>query len=107
LLSLFVVVCDQMPLRTQGELWLRERLKMRPTLETLSSKSTKSTKRTPNLYFETRSTAALARDHPLVAAGLAVSGVYDLAPIRDTSLGASRTTTRIGVGLKPLQGLFT
>jgi len=30
--------------------------------------------------------AALALDHPLVAAGLAVSGVYDLAPIRDTSL---------------------
>jgi arylformamidase len=29
---------------------------------------------------------ALALDHPLVAAGLAVSGVYDLAPIRDTSL---------------------
>jgi arylformamidase len=30
--------------------------------------------------------AALALDHPLVAAGLAVSGVYDLAPIRDTWL---------------------
>jgi acetyl esterase/lipase len=30
--------------------------------------------------------AALALDHPAVTAGLAVSGVYDLAPIRDTSL---------------------
>jgi arylformamidase len=29
---------------------------------------------------------ALALDHPLVAAGIAVSDVYDLAPIRDTSL---------------------
>jgi hypothetical protein len=39
---------------TKGELWPRENLKMRPTLETLSSKSTKSTRRTLNLYFETR-----------------------------------------------------
>ncbi len=30
--------------------------------------------------------AALALDHPAVIAGLAVSGVYDLAPIRDTAL---------------------
>lgn len=30
--------------------------------------------------------AALALGHPLVKAGLAISGVYDLAPIRDTAL---------------------
>ncbi len=29
---------------------------------------------------------AMALDHPRVAAGLAISGVYDLAPIRDTGL---------------------
>lgn len=31
---------------------------------------------------------ALALDHPRVTAGLAISGVYDLAPIRDTYLNA-------------------
>lgn len=30
--------------------------------------------------------AALTLDHPLIAAGLAISGVYDLAPLRGTSL---------------------
>jgi arylformamidase len=37
--------------------------------------------------------AALALDHPLVAAGLAVSGVYDLAPIRDTWLNVALKLT--------------
>lgn len=32
---------------------------------------------------------AMALDHPRVAAGLAISGVYDLAPIRDTYLDAA------------------
>ncbi|MFG1347711.1 alpha/beta hydrolase [Xanthobacter autotrophicus DSM 431] len=33
--------------------------------------------------------AVLALDHPAVAAGLAVSGVYELAPIRDTYLNGA------------------
>ena len=33
--------------------------------------------------------AALALDHPHVAAGLAISGVYELGPIRDTYLNAA------------------
>jgi arylformamidase len=37
--------------------------------------------------------AALALDHPLAAAGLAISGVYDLAPIRDTSLNIALKLT--------------
>src|SRR6266700_1687089 len=37
--------------------------------------------------------AALALDHPLVAAGLVISGVYDLAPIRDTSLNITLKLT--------------
>jgi len=37
--------------------------------------------------------AALALDHPLVAAGLVISGVYDLAPIRDTSLNVALKLT--------------
>ena len=37
--------------------------------------------------------AALALDHPLVAAGLVISGVYDLAPIRDTSLNIALKLT--------------
>jgi arylformamidase len=32
---------------------------------------------------------AMALDHPRVTAGLAISGVYDLAPIRDTGLNAA------------------
>jgi arylformamidase len=32
---------------------------------------------------------ALALSHPLVTAGLAISGVYDLAPIRDTALNVA------------------
>ena len=37
--------------------------------------------------------AALALHHPVVTAGLAVSGVYDLAPIRDTWLNTALTLT--------------
>ena len=33
--------------------------------------------------------AALALDHPVVTAGLAISGVYDLGPIRDTYLNTA------------------
>jgi arylformamidase len=48
--------------------------------------------------------AALALDHPLVAAGLAVSGVYDLAPIRDTSLNiALKLTDEEIATLSPLR----
>jgi acetyl esterase/lipase len=48
--------------------------------------------------------AALALDHPLVAAGLAISGVYDLAPIRDTSLNvALRLTDEEIEELSPLK----
>lgn len=36
---------------------------------------------------------ALALDHPSVTAGLAISGVYDLAPIRDTSLNVALKMT--------------
>jgi len=36
---------------------------------------------------------AMALDHPRVAAGLAISGVYDLAPIRDTGLNAALKLT--------------
>jgi acetyl esterase/lipase len=36
---------------------------------------------------------AMALDHPVVAAGLAISGVYDLAPIRDTGLNAALKLT--------------
>jgi acetyl esterase/lipase len=37
--------------------------------------------------------AALALDHPLVVAGLAISGIYDLAPLRETSLNATLRLT--------------
>jgi len=37
--------------------------------------------------------AALALHHPVVTAGLAISGVYDLAPIRDTWLNAALRLT--------------
>jgi arylformamidase len=48
--------------------------------------------------------AALALDHPLVAAGLVVSGVYDLAPIRDTSLNiALKLTDEEIATLSPLR----
>jgi arylformamidase len=48
--------------------------------------------------------AALTLDHPLVAAGLAVSGVYDLAPIRDTSLNiALKLTDQEIARLSPLR----
>lgn len=36
---------------------------------------------------------AMALDHPAVVAGLAISGVYDLAPIRDTGLNAALRLT--------------
>jgi hypothetical protein len=37
--------------------------------------------------------AALALHHPVVTSGLAISGVYDLAPIRDTWLNAALKLT--------------
>jgi len=47
---------------------------------------------------------AMALAHPLVAAGLAVSGVYDLAPIRDTSLNiALKLTDNEIAELSPLK----
>jgi arylformamidase len=56
--------------------------------------------------------AALALRHPRVAAGLAISGVYDLAPIRDTHLNqalqiseqeiAALSPLRLAVTPKPL-----
>jgi acetyl esterase/lipase len=48
--------------------------------------------------------AALALGHPVVTAGLAVSGVYDLAPIRDTSLNiALKMTDEEIAKLSPLR----
>jgi acetyl esterase/lipase len=48
--------------------------------------------------------AALALDHTTVTAGLAISGVYDLAPIRDTSLNiALRITDEEIAALSPLR----
>lgn len=47
--------------------------------------------------------AALALAHPVVTAGLAISGVYDLAPIRDTSLNIALQLTENEVAtLSPL-----
>jgi len=47
---------------------------------------------------------AMALDHPRVAAGLAISGVYDLAPIRDTGLNnALKLTDREVAALSPLR----
>ena len=47
---------------------------------------------------------AMALDHPRVAAGLAISGVYDLAPIRQTSLNAALSLTDEEIAsLSPLQ----
>ena len=47
---------------------------------------------------------ALALDHPRVAAGLAISGVYDLGPIRDTVLNnALRLTSAEVAALSPLR----
>jgi arylformamidase len=47
---------------------------------------------------------AMALDHPRVAAGLAISGVYDLAPIRDTGLNnALRLTDQEVARLSPLR----
>jgi acetyl esterase/lipase len=47
---------------------------------------------------------AMALDHPRVAAGLAISGVYDLAPIRDTGLNnALKLTAQEIARLSPLR----
>jgi acetyl esterase/lipase len=47
---------------------------------------------------------AMTLDHPLVAAGLAISGVYELAPIRDTGLNnALQLTDREVETLSPLR----
>ncbi len=47
---------------------------------------------------------AMTLDHPRVAAGLAISGVYDLAPIRDTGLNnALKLTDREVAALSPLR----
>jgi acetyl esterase/lipase len=47
---------------------------------------------------------AMTLDHPRVAAGLAISGVYDLAPIRDTVLNnALRLTDQEIAALSPLR----
>ena len=47
---------------------------------------------------------AMALDHPLVAAGLAISGVYELGPIRDTYLNeALRLTDAEIEALSPLR----
>ncbi len=47
---------------------------------------------------------AMALDHPRVTAGLAISGVYDLAPIRDTYLNAALSLTDAEVEqLSPLR----
>jgi arylformamidase len=47
---------------------------------------------------------AVALDHPRVAAGLAISGVYDLAPIRDTGLNnALKLTDQEVARLSPLR----
>jgi arylformamidase len=47
---------------------------------------------------------AMTLDHPRVAAGLAISGVYDLAPIRGTGLNnALKLTDQEVAGLSPLR----
>ena len=47
---------------------------------------------------------AMALDHPRVAAGLAISGVYDLGPIRDTGLNSAlRLTSAEVTALSPLR----
>ena len=47
---------------------------------------------------------AMALDHPRVAAGLAISGVYDLGPIRDTGLNnALKLTSAEVTALSPLR----
>jgi arylformamidase len=47
---------------------------------------------------------AMALDHPRVAAGLAISGVYELAPIRDTALNNALKLTEAEIAsLSPLR----
>lgn len=43
--------------------------------------------------------AAMALDHPRVAAGLAISGIYELAPIRDTTLNDALHLTETELAL--------
>jgi arylformamidase len=48
--------------------------------------------------------AALLLDHPCVAAGLAISGIHELGPLRDTYLNSAlRLTDAEIVGLSPLR----
>jgi arylformamidase len=48
--------------------------------------------------------AALALDHPLAVGGIAMSGVYDLAPLRETSMNATLSITdQEAVNLSPLK----
>jgi arylformamidase len=48
--------------------------------------------------------AAMALDHPAVAAGVAISGVFDLAPIRETYLNEKlRLSDQEVAGLSPLK----
>ena len=48
--------------------------------------------------------AAMALDHPAVVAGLAISGVYELAPIRDTRLNTALRLTEAEIAtLSPLR----
>jgi arylformamidase len=47
---------------------------------------------------------AMALDHPLVTAGLAISGIYELGPVRDTYLNtALRLTDEEIVALSPMR----
>jgi dienelactone hydrolase len=48
--------------------------------------------------------AAIALGHPLVAAGLAISGIFELAPIRDTYLDEKLTLTEVEIAaLSPMR----
>jgi acetyl esterase/lipase len=48
--------------------------------------------------------AALALEHPAVTAGLAISGIYELAPIRDTNLNTALKLTEAEVAdLSPMR----
>ncbi len=47
---------------------------------------------------------AMAMDHPVVAAGLALSGIYELAPVRDTNLNEKLSLTEAELAaLSPLR----
>jgi acetyl esterase/lipase len=48
--------------------------------------------------------AALALEHPAVTAGLAISGIFELAPIRDTNLNAAMALTEAEISdLSPMR----